>query len=103
MSRTTRRILLNREVIAVDQDRLGSQGRRLRRGRHEVWARRLARGARAVLLLNRGRRTALLTYRLGHRRRYRIRDLWRHRWRQSGPVLSARVRGHAAALFRVPR
>ena len=103
MSRATRRILLNREVVAVDQDRRGSQGRRLRRGRHEVWARRLSHGARAVLLLNRGRDTEVLSYRLGPRRRYRVRDLWRHRWRRSGPVLRARVRGHAAALFRIPR
>src|SRR3954447_9678116 len=103
MSRTTRRILLNRELIAVDQDRLGAPARRLRRGRHEVWRRRLAGGARGVLLLNRGRRTAVLRYRLGGRRGYRVRDLWRHRWRTSGPVLRAHVRGHAAALFRIPR
>src|SRR3954451_14457898 len=37
MSRATRRILLNRELIAVDQDRLGAQGHRVHRGRQEVW------------------------------------------------------------------
>jgi alpha-galactosidase len=103
MSRSTRRILLNRELIAVDQDRLGSQGRRVRRGRREVWLRRLAHGARALLLLNRGRRTAVIGYRLGSGRRYRVRDLWRHRSRSSGPLLHARVPGHGAALFRVVR
>jgi alpha-galactosidase len=48
-------ILKNKEVIAVDQDPLGSQGRRVKReGDVEVWAKQLADGGRAVALLNRG-------------------------------------------------
>ncbi len=55
MDGPTRAILLNKDVIAVDQDALGIQGRRVRDdGDHEVWARPLADGSRAVLLLNRG-------------------------------------------------
>jgi alpha-galactosidase len=47
-------ILTNREVIAVDQDPLGLQGRRVRReGDSDVWAKQLADGGRAVALLNR--------------------------------------------------
>jgi alpha-galactosidase len=49
-----RAILTNREVIAVDQDALGQQGRRVAKdGDYEVWARPLADGGRAVVLLNR--------------------------------------------------
>ena len=48
-------ILLNQEVIAVDQDKLGRQGRRVRKdGDLEVWARPLEGGNRAAVLLNRG-------------------------------------------------
>jgi alpha-galactosidase len=48
-------ILTNKEVIAVDQDQLGMQGRRVKReGDLEVWAKQLADGSRAVALLNRG-------------------------------------------------
>jgi len=48
-------ILTNKEVIAVDQDPLGRQGRRVwKNGDLEVWARPLAGGARAVILFNRG-------------------------------------------------
>ena len=48
-------ILLNQEVIAVDQDKLGRQGRRVRKdGDLEVWARALEGGNRAAVLLNRG-------------------------------------------------
>jgi alpha-galactosidase len=48
-------ILTNKEVIAVDQDPLGRQGRRVRKdGDLEVWARPIAGGGRAVILFNRG-------------------------------------------------
>ena len=49
-----RDILTNAEVIAVDQDKLGRQARRVRKdGDLEVWARPLQGGRRAVALLNR--------------------------------------------------
>src|SRR4051812_44680810 len=55
MDDATREMLTAREVIAIDQDPLGRQGRRVSRtGTSEVWARELADGAHAVLMLNRG-------------------------------------------------
>jgi alpha-galactosidase len=55
MSDDTRSILTNKEVIAIDQDPLGSEGRRVwKDGDLEVWSRPLAGGYRAVILLNRG-------------------------------------------------
>jgi alpha-galactosidase len=49
-----RDILTNPEVIAVDQDPLGQQAKRVRKdGDLEVWARPLTGGRRAVALLNR--------------------------------------------------
>jgi alpha-galactosidase len=48
-------ILTNREVIAVDQDPLGSQGRRVwKDGDLEVWSKEMKDGSRAVVLFNRG-------------------------------------------------
>jgi len=62
MSAETRGILLNKEVIAVDQDRLGIQGRRVKKqGNLEVWSKQLADGGRAVALVNRGTSTAKIT------------------------------------------
>jgi alpha-galactosidase len=56
MSPETRSILLNREVIAIDQDPRGEAGRRVVKvGDLEVWARPLSNGSRAVLLFNRGK------------------------------------------------
>jgi alpha-galactosidase len=54
MSPEIAEILKNKEVIAVDQDPMGLQGRRIRReGETEVWAKQLHDGGRAVVLFNR--------------------------------------------------
>ena len=48
-------ILTNREVIAIDQDRLGKQGARVySEGEVDVWARHLAGGALAIAVVNAG-------------------------------------------------
>ena len=61
MTAETRSILLNKDVIAIDQDRLGRPGRRVRKeGDLEVWSRELSDGGRAVLLLNRGSAAATM-------------------------------------------
>jgi len=47
-------ILTNKNVIAVNQDPLGSQGRRVRKdGDLEVWSKQMQDGSRSVVLLNR--------------------------------------------------
>ena len=54
MTPETKEILLNKDVIAVDQDSLGMQGRKIRDdGDFEVWSKQLNGGSRAVALLNR--------------------------------------------------
>ena len=55
MSKETLETLTNREVIAVDQDALGMQGRKVwDNGPQEVWMKPLQDGSRAVILFNRG-------------------------------------------------
>lgn len=54
MDADTLRILTNKDVIAVDQDSLGVQGRRIHKdGDLEIWARPLKGGDYAVVLFNR--------------------------------------------------
>ena len=54
MDDTTKSILMNKDVIAVDQDRLGIQGDRVSAvGPFEVWSKPLEGGAKAVALFNR--------------------------------------------------
>ncbi|MGB7758229.1 MAG: glycoside hydrolase family 27 protein, partial [Bryobacteraceae bacterium] len=82
MSAATREILLNREVIAVDQDASGHQGKRIsKQGDLEIWARSLSGGAFAVGLFNRGLTEADVTVRwsdLGISQAQDVRDLWSH-------------------------
>jgi alpha-galactosidase len=48
-------ILTNKDVIAINQDKLGKQGRRVySEGEVDVWARDLAGGAKAIAVLNAG-------------------------------------------------
>ena len=65
MSADTLHILTNSEVIAVNQDKLGIQGKKVNiSGTSEVWAGKLyseSGSAYAVILLNRGSTTASIT------------------------------------------
>jgi len=55
MSPATIALLENRGVIAIDQDALGRQARRIRKdGEAEIWSRPLADGSVALALFNRG-------------------------------------------------
>ena len=62
MTPDTKEILLNKEVIAVDQDALGQQGHRVKKlGDLEIWSKQLHDGGRAVALVNRGAAPAKIT------------------------------------------
>lgn len=55
MEQETAALLMNREVLAVNQDSFGIPGRRAKRfGRCEIWQKPLADGGMVVALLNRG-------------------------------------------------
>src|SRR5216683_402829 len=110
MNDATRAILTATEVIAVDQDRLGRQGRRVRQDRDvEVWARELDGGARAAVLLNRGdiaARAEVTWDLLGGSRTDTalVRDLWERQDigpRREGYDLT--LAPHSAALLKATR
>jgi alpha-galactosidase len=109
MSEATRAILTNREVIAVDQDRLGVQGDRVfKDGDREVWARPVAGGGRAVLLFNRGETPAdiTVTWEQLHYPAHlsaRVRDLWGHRDlpRARGAFTARNVAPHGVTMVRI--
>jgi len=108
MSEATRAILLNKEVIAIDQDPLGAQGRRVRDdGDLEVWSRTLADGGRAVLLFNRGDKPAEIAFdwaEIGYPATVsaEVRDLWAHKpvGRMKGRY-AATVAPHGVVMVRV--
>lgn len=91
MDADTKEILTNKEVIAVNQDKLGEQARRfMDMGEKEIWAKPLANGELAVCFLNRTESVWKLDYDWHkqtiyfanevniHKKEYKIRDLWKH-------------------------
>jgi alpha-galactosidase len=101
-------ILLNRDVIAVNQDPLGVQGRRVvDLGHAEVWAKPLADGSRAVILLNRGTDTTPIRCRLediglAPGQKVTMRDLWAKRdvGLENG-LVEGKVKPHDVVMLRV--
>jgi alpha-galactosidase len=100
-------ILTNREVIAVDQDRLGKQGAPVSRaGGHWVLSKKLANGDRAVVLFNETAADATIATTaakvgLPHTRSYRLRNLWSHRTAKTLGIIRAVVPAHGVAMYRV--
>jgi alpha-galactosidase len=108
MTPEIRDILTNREVIGVNQDPLGRQGRKVRDdGDVEIWARELADGSRAVVLLNRDTVVTPVTVawpEIGYTAGLTatVRDLWAQR--DAGKprgAYTATVPGHGAVMVRV--
>ena len=107
MPAAIREILTNREVLAVDQDKAGHQGRRVwQSGQQEVWVKDLANGDKAVAVFNRAGGDAKITLRWADagipKPPTRICDLWSHSEEKgTGPEYAAAVPGHGVLLLRV--
>ena len=105
MSPSTKEILTNREVIAIDQDRLGAQGFRLRQdGELEVWKKPLADGV-AVGLFNRSAAPAHMSVKWSEAgissKNPKVRDLWAHADVEAPEQFTAEVPAHGVVLLRV--
>jgi alpha-galactosidase len=106
MSTETAAILTNPDVIAIDQDPLGHQGRRLRSGGPiEVWSRLLSGGKYAIGMFNRGETPATIEVRwsdLGLTGARTVHDLWRHRDAGRFEVgYQTQVEPHGVSLIKV--
>jgi alpha-galactosidase len=80
MTPQTLALLTNKEVIAVDQDRLGRQGDRVwAQGPSEIWTKPLSGGAKAIALFNRAESAEPITLNLkdvGVSDNAKLHDLW---------------------------
>ena len=108
MSPDVREILLNKDIIAIDQDTLGIQGHRVKKsGDLEVWSKQLADGGRAVALLNRSDKSSTIAadWRdIGYPSTVSaaVRDLWTHKdLAQHTGSFSAEVPSHGVVMVRV--
>ena len=99
---------MNKEVIAVDQDKLGKQGVRVSKaGDLEVWAKPLADGGHAVGLFNRGESAAKVTAKwsdLGVSGSHKVRDLWKHAdLGKMADAYSADVPSHGVVMIKIAK
>jgi len=106
MSQTTLELLTNPEVIAIDQDAAGIQGRRAwQEGPTEIWSKRLADGSFALAMFNTDNHLMSITAdfkELGLPEMLQVRDLWLRK--DLGVVsksLTLSVPKHASFLLRV--
>ena len=105
MSDAIKEILLNREVIAIDQDKAGHQGFRVRQdGELEVWKKPLAEGV-AVALFNRGKDPAKMTVKWsemgGTNPSPKVRDLWAHKDIEAPVEYTAEIASHGVVMLKV--
>jgi len=107
MTPTIHDILTNREVIAVNQDKEGKQGRRISKsGDYEIWLRNLAGNAQAVALFNRAQAATKITLKwtdldLASAPAH-IRNLWSHTDVSAvAAEFSATVAPHGVVLLRI--
>jgi alpha-galactosidase len=108
-SAATMTILTNKEVIAVDQDKLGVQGAPIATdGGRDVFVKPLANGDKAVALFNESDSPQRITTSakaigLPSAPAYRVRDLWEHTDRETAGALTAWVPAHGTVMLRVAR
>jgi alpha-galactosidase len=107
MSDATKKILLNKDVIAVDQDWGGRQGTLVSgNGQTQIWAKPMSDGSAAVVLLNRSpvaamAATTVAAVGLPEANSYRVRDLWTGRENQADGMIRAALPVHGAAMYRI--
>jgi alpha-galactosidase len=106
MSAATRAILLNKEVIAIDQDPLGKQASPVKQGDLETWVKPLADGSVAVGVVNLGTSPRQATVHASQLHLSgpvkRARDLWAHKdVKFKGGAYSATLPSHGVLLLKV--
>ena len=99
-------ILLNKEVIAVDQDPLGKQGKQVRdaKGIHVI-VKPMKDGSQAVAVFNEGDAAQDVTVsaqEVGLKAgKYRMRDLWKHADTQGDGSIKLKLEPHATVMYRI--
>ena len=107
MNEEAKRILLNDEAIAIDQDVLGKQAeRKIKNDVWNVFVKPLANGDYSIAILNRSdavQTTSVNFSDLGLNDKYEIRDLWQHKIIGKAKNFKGKVLSHETKLFRLKK
>lgn len=117
MSETTRKILTNKAVIAVDQDKLGIQGFKYKTHKGvEIWFKPLSDGEWAMTALNRNKDAAKFQFRWRHepikdelthrsidfnKDEYQWTNLWTEETGSTKEFIRTEIAGHDVLMFRL--
>lgn len=106
MSAEVTEILINKEMIAIDQDPLGKQGQRIIDfGKHEVWTKELSDGGLAICFFNRSTKPWNLSpdwQQIGIDASKQLRDVWKHAdVGAAKSITELTVQGHDVVVYRV--
>jgi alpha-galactosidase len=106
MNEATKTILLNKDIVAIDQDSLGKQGTRvMRMDGLEAWRKPLTGNRIAIAFLNRNSTPKSITMawkdlELRQGARYTVYDVWEHKTLdQADGTLSADLKSHECQVF----
>jgi alpha-galactosidase len=106
MNAATKTILLNKEIIAIDQDPLGKQGYRvMRKDGLEVWKKELSGDRFALALFNRNSTSKTLTaawkdIEMDSTKRFDAYDVWQHAAAGKGLTsISSNLQPHECNVF----
>lgn len=107
MNAETKRILLNEEVIAINQDALGKQAVcKIKNDTWSVFVKPLANGDFAIAILNRSetiQNSKINFTELGLNEIYEINDLWKHKVIGKGKKWNGKVQRHETKVFRLKK
>lgn len=107
MNETTKNILLNEELIAVNQDALGKQAeRKIKNDAWNVFVKPLSNGDYAIAILNRRETTqkfAIDFKELGLDSKYEVRDLWQHKNLGKSKSWKGEIQGHETVVLRLKK
>jgi alpha-galactosidase len=109
MTAEIKEILTNPDVIAIDQDKDGVQGKRVSQsGEQEIWTKPLTGDAEAIALFNRAAEPATMTVKWPDaglaKSPAKLRDLWAHKEVSvSGTSYTVEVPAHGVVLLRASR
>jgi alpha-galactosidase len=107
MDDATKEILLNKEVIAINQDELGRQGEcKVKNANWTVFLKPLKNGDYAIAILNRGDATQAYSVAwkdLGLEGDYIANDLWLHKNIGQDKKWSGKIQSHETKFFRLKK
>ncbi|MBL7925503.1 MAG: glycoside hydrolase family 27 protein [Bacteroidia bacterium] len=105
MNEATKKILLNADIIAINQDTLGKQAVRIINDSvWNVFVKPLHNGDYAVAILNKSeaQKNCNLSFAsLGLKHKYQIKDLWLHKNVGHGKIYNGIIQSHETKVFRL--